>query len=101
AEALLAAFAAYRRTPFVHRAWVGRGLELASRLGHEAPAPAGRLFTDLDRPFPVEMFHFSRLSARVNLSRMLPDRRSCVAALVPFEPAPLWEEGFLSYRHEC
>ena len=101
-ERLLAAIIGYRQDPWAYRELVRRTLPLALDLGRHDRALAERLYQALGEPFAIDMFRTERLILRFGLTALAnPDPRRCAEALAPFEPNPLWDEGFLAARAEC
>jgi len=100
-EHLLAAFAAYRKDPWVYIPLVGRSFPLAASLARTDPALAARLYAALAQPFALHMFDQQRLLSRLWLARALDPGRLCVEALTPLEPHVPWEGPFLAFRYEC
>jgi spermidine synthase len=100
-EHLLAAFAAYRKDPWVYIPLMGRSFPLAASLARTDPALAARLYAALAQPFALHMFDQQRLLSRLWLARALDPSRLCVEALAPLEPHVPWEGPFLAFRWEC
>jgi hypothetical protein len=76
-------------------------MELARRLGGAKPEFARTLFHELDESFAVHLLDRERKLLRVELADRLGDSQLCLAALEPFETAPLWLRNLLEARAEC
>ena len=100
-EHLLAAFAAYRKDPWVYRPLMGRALPLVAGLSRRDRALAARLWEALGTPFAAHMYEQQRVLSRLWVARTLDPDRLCAEAIAPMEPHVPWEGPFLSFRWEC
>jgi spermidine synthase len=100
-QTLLAAFRGYRADPWPHPPVMRAAMELARRLGGAKPEFARTLFHELDESFAVHLLDRERKLLRVELADRLGDSQLCLAALEPFETAPLWLRNLLEARAEC
>ncbi|HEX9942910.1 MAG TPA: fused MFS/spermidine synthase [Thermoanaerobaculia bacterium] len=100
-ERLLAALAAYRNDPWVHRKLVERTLPLAVRLSRADRGLASRVYDALGQPFSARMLERERLMTRIGVLQGLGSPELCDQVIAPFEPHVPWREPFLSFRYQC
>ncbi|MEX0727271.1 MAG: fused MFS/spermidine synthase [Planctomycetaceae bacterium] len=78
---------------------ISPAIELADELAEAEPAAAGRIMKAMSEPFAVKAYEDDRMRMSVNVSRFLPAERA-VPSLSAFEPHPLWDVWFLTYREQ-
>ena len=100
-EHLLAAFAGYRKDPWVNRRLVNKTLPLCLHLARQDPALGRRIWQALGLPFSINMFQQQRLTLRAEITRLINAPDLCAASIEPLEPHVPWDERFLRYRFGC
>ncbi len=100
-ERLEAAFAAYRRDPWVYRPLVQRTFRLVIPLAREDRDLAARLYAALGQPFAARMFDGQRRIIRIWVTREMAVPSRCAEAIAALEPHVPWDELFLTYRYAC
>lgn len=86
-----------RDTPWLRRRVTPAGLALAVELANTGPEAAAAFFARLEKPFAVGAFNEVRLSARMELSRLLPPPDQVKAADGYGIHTP-WNRSFLEFR---
>jgi hypothetical protein len=101
ANALEAAFADFRNSPWALNRFKERGVALASAIAVRRPDLAARMFDELEQSFAIRAVQDERLATEANLTRLLDFNALCrgpVAALEPYVP---WNRSFLTLRRDC
>jgi spermidine synthase len=90
----------YRTDPWNSVAVMGRTLDLGMELSERYRSLAPRVFELFEAPFSVRIQDASRITALLNVGRLL-DCAHGVRALDQAGPDFLWNESFLRYRAGC
>ena len=101
AEALRAAFEAYRTDPWPWPLIMEHALQSARELAGRSPDSITTLRPALETPFAVVMLDDARSEAIMSFVLAREPDRSCVDALRPFEPYVPWHQALLNWRSRC
>ena len=102
--AYVRAFTLWRQSPWARTRLAAHSIDYAVEMATTANQPAltKTLFDALEQPFAIELVRHWRLSARVNLARLLestPEGKEIVlSVLEPYAKHPVWARGFLIWR---
>jgi tetratricopeptide (TPR) repeat protein len=101
AEALRAAFEAYRTDPWPWPLIMEHALQSAKELAGRSPDLIGVLRSALEQPFSVVMLDEARSDAILSFVAAREPDRTCADALAPFEPYVPWHQALLNWRARC
>ena len=101
AEALRAAFEAYRTDPWPWPFIMEHALQTAKELASRNPETIAVLRPALEEPFSVLMLDEARSETILSFVAARDPDRSCAEVLSPFEPYVPWHHPLLKWRARC
>jgi hypothetical protein len=101
AEALRAAFEAYRVDPWPWPFIMEHALDSAKELAARSPDLVAVLRPALEEPFAVVMLDEARSETVLSFVVARDPDPSCADALRPFEPYVPWRQPLLNWRSRC